>query len=331
MTFESLCDIVGGTLLNQPSISAYEKIETKPHLIKRGDLFVGSEQESIAEAISNGAYAILFEGDTIMIDDEVAWIKVDSIDKALTKLLRFSLLKLDFHFFYFPQNSYDIAKQILLHNPLLFLESTIKENFHKILKADNNTTFICKDQHFLENIYPEYQSYHDTKNHALTLTHQSLFLSSFSYEEIHYEDIKLPALFLPHLYNVLQFAKEKHLQYEIEKVHFLKAFRPLFVSNRLTIKAFGDSEHAFIVHEREEEIAPALAYIQHVATWANILLFIPQHTKLLTKVPTHHYQSLQEVNQIDINKFNFILILANYNELTTILQNNKKEQIISLF
>ena len=331
MTFESLCKIVDGEYLNLPSVNAYEKIETKPHLIKRGDLYVGNEQEAIHQAIENGAYGILHEGEAIMIDEEVAWIRVSSIDEALIRLLRFSLLKSDLRFFYFPEIEYDILRQILQKDHVIFLQSDVKKNFHKILKAQNNSYFICDNQFFLKSIYPEFITYHDKNQSLLKLTHQTLFLSSFTYNDIHYENIKLPSLFLSELNRVLHFAQESNLDFDIEKLAFIKIFQPLFISNQLTIRPFGDSEHVFIVINDEKQIDTTLAYIQKMATWANILLFIPTQETIISDVATHHYTQLHEVNDIDINKFNFILILANYNALTNILQNNKKEQNISLF
>ncbi len=331
MTFESLCKIVAGKSLHTPAVNAYEKIETKPHLIKRGDLFVGSDQEMIKQAIENGAYGILHEGDAIMIDKEVAWIQVASIDEALIKLLRFSLLKSDLHFFYLPHSSYDILRQILQKGDVIFLKSDVKEDFHKILKAQNKSLFIGDNQNFLKSIYPAFTTYHDSDESLIKCTYQTLFLSAFTYQEVHYENIKLPSLFLPALNKALHFAQAFDLDFDIEKLTFTDTFQPLFISNRLTIRPFGDSEHVFIVTHDNKAMHAILDYIQKIAKWANILLFLPSGETITRDVSTHHYRQLAEVNDIEVDKFNFILILANYNELTNILQNNKKEQNISLF
>jgi len=331
MTFESLCKIADGESLNTPSVNAYEKIETKAHLVKRGDLFVGSEKEAIAKALENGAYGILHESDTIMIDEEVAWIKVASTDDALIKILRFSLLKSDSLFFYFPDIEYEILKQIIKKEKVIFLKDEVHKNFKKILEAENSSFFISKKEDFLHKIYPEFITYHDKNKSLIQLTHQTLFLSSFTYEEIHYENIKLPALFLSSLNRVLHFAKESQLSFDIEKLAFIEEFKPLFISNKLTPKAFGDSEHAFIVQNNAKQILPALNYIQEFAKWANILLFIPKETNITTKIETNYYENLEEVKEIEVDKFNFILIVANYNAVSSILEKNKHRESISLF
>jgi ferrochelatase len=333
MTFENLSKIVDGVRLNTPLVNAYEKIETKPHLIKQGDLFVGSDPKEILEAIEHGAYGILCEKEPIMIDEEVAWIQVTSTDDALIKILRFSLLKSEALFFYFPTIEYAILKQILQKKSIVFIDEPIEKNFKKILTSHSDSFFISDNKHFLEQIYPEFISYHDRKTTLLKLTHQTLFLSSFTYEEVHYEEIKLPALFLPQLNTVLHYLKESQLDFDIHKLSFVEHFNPLFVSNKLTIQPFGHSEHAFIVEPDEAEIASSFAYLQQYATWAKVLVFLPKESpiKITDASFVKHYNHIEEVNNIEIDRFNFILILANYNELTNVLEKNRQVTTVALF
>jgi ferrochelatase len=333
MTFENLCKIVDGKLNNTPSVNAYEKIETKAHLIKRGDLFVGSDPKSIQEALHNGAYGILYDKETIMIDEEIAWIYVSSIKDALIKLLRFFLLTSHALFFFFNTIELAILRQIVKKEKMIFLEKDIEKNFKKILSAKSDSYFISDDKTFLAQIYPEYITYEDKENSLLQLTHQTLFLSSFTYDDVHYEDIKLPALFLPELSRVLHFIKEGALSYDIYKLHFIEHFKPLFISNNLTIQPFGHSEHAFIVEEDKEHILPALSYIKTFATWGNMLLFLPKEADIMIENETfiHYYEKLEEVKEIDVDRFNFILILANYNELSLLLEKSQHKRHPSLF
>jgi ferrochelatase len=333
MTFENLSKIVDGVRLNTPLVNAYEKIETKSHLIKQGDLFVGSDPKEIQKAIQHGAYGILCQNKPIMIDEEVAWIQVTSTDEALIKILRFSLLKSEALFFYFPSIEYAILKQILQKRKVIFIDSAIEKNFKKILTSDSNSFFISDNKAFLKQIYPEFISYHDRETSLLKLTHQSLFLSSFTYEEIHYEEIRLPALFLPQLNTVLHYLKESQLDFDIHKLFFVEHFKPLFISNKFTIQPFGHSEHAFIVEPSETQIQASFDYLQKYATWANILLYLPQESTVEIKASTltKRYSHLEEINTLEMDKFNFILILANYNELTNILENNKKVTNVTLF
>jgi len=333
MTFENLSKIIDAERLNTPLVNAYEKIETKAHLIKQGDLFVGSSPQEIQKAIHNGAYGILCDTDPIMIDAEVAWMQVASTDDALMKILRFSLLKSEALFFYFPTIEYAILKQILSKKKVVFIDEPIEKNFKKILTSDSNSFFISDNKRFLEQIYPDFITYHDRKTSLLKRTHQTLFLSSFTYEEVHYEEIKLPALFLPQLNTVLHYLKESQLDFDIHKLSFVEHFKPLFISNKMTIQPFGHSEHAFIIEPTIAQIEVSFDYLKQYATWAKVLLFIPQKSHLAVEGAPFikHYAHLEDVNNIEIDRFNFILILANYNELTKILENNKKVNELTLF
>ncbi len=333
MTFENLSKIIHAQRLNVPEVSAYEKIETKSHLIKHGDLYIGNDHHEIQTAILNGAYGIVCEVLPQERDDEIAWLQVENTHEALIKLLRFWLLPSDALFFYFPPIHYEILQKILTNKEIIFLDDDLEKNFKKILLAQKENLFISKNQALLEQIYPEFISYHDNPTPLVQLTHHSLFLSDFSYEDIHYEHIQLPALFLPHLNDVLHFLKEYPLDFDLHKLHFIDYFRPLFVSNKLTIKPFGHSEHAYIIQQDDHYFYESLHYLQQTTPWANILLYLPKNAKLKINetLPTHRYEHLEEIKQIKMDKFNFILILANYNELIKILEQNKKEQQPLLF
>ncbi len=335
MTFENLAKIVDAKLLNQAAVKAYEKIETKAYLIKRGDLFIGSQEDAINQAIENGAYGILCDNPHIRIsDDEIAWLYVSQCDSALIKLLRFSLLQSTSGFVLFTPVQYAILKQLAVQKNVIFLEKEMAKNFKKIQSADNESCFIASDQTLLQEIAPDYTDFsHHAVKSKLRWTHQSLFLSSFIYQDTHYEDIKLPALFLADLNIVLHFLEQQNIAFNLEKLHFLEFFHPLFISNRLAIRPFGQSEHAFIVNHDHTMIPESVAYIQNHAKWSKILLFLPVGTQLLqeTNTQTTYYHDLSEIKSIEVNKFNFILILANYNDLHTILEQNNQEKNISLF
>ena len=55
-------------------------------------MFIAFDDSSIEDAILNGAYGIVFSKPTQISDSEIAWIKVQSLDDALKRLLRFKLL-----------------------------------------------------------------------------------------------------------------------------------------------------------------------------------------------------------------------------------------------
>jgi len=49
-------------------------------------MFIAFNEEDISIAVKNGAYCILTNYDTIIIDSEIAWLKVSSLEDAMSKI-----------------------------------------------------------------------------------------------------------------------------------------------------------------------------------------------------------------------------------------------------
>ena len=59
MQISSLIDIIGGRLLNSPSISFIYSFKTDPSKVNEGDLFIARTINDIPLAVQNGAFAIV--------------------------------------------------------------------------------------------------------------------------------------------------------------------------------------------------------------------------------------------------------------------------------
>ena len=95
MQISSILDIIGGRLLNSPSISFIYSFKTQASKVKEGDLFIARNLDDIALAVNNGAFAIILENTYPIIDNEIAWIKVDSINLSLIQIIRFKLAAIE--------------------------------------------------------------------------------------------------------------------------------------------------------------------------------------------------------------------------------------------
>ena len=77
MKIEDILNLTEGVLTNTPKVQAIESATVYPSKVDHGDLFFSSSQEDIDKAVENGAYAIVYDIDTLVkTDDEIAWIKV---------------------------------------------------------------------------------------------------------------------------------------------------------------------------------------------------------------------------------------------------------------
>ncbi|MCD6191243.1 MAG: hypothetical protein J7K14_06900, partial [Sulfurimonas sp.] len=92
MRLENVLALTHGKVVNEPFVKTFENIVFDAARVKRGDLFIAFDEQSIESAVLNGAYGVLFDKPTQISDREIAWIKVEDINDALKRLLRFKLI-----------------------------------------------------------------------------------------------------------------------------------------------------------------------------------------------------------------------------------------------
>ncbi len=335
MTFENFIKIVHGSFRHKPTIKSFEKVETDPNRIKNGDLFLGNSVDDVKKAVKNGAYGVASERKLRVFDKEIAWIRVASCEDVLIKLLRLSLLNQNIIFYNLSIVEFDILKKITIaKGSIIFLEHDYTKDFKKITNAKNGAIFISHNKNYIDNIYPSYQIFNPKKfNYPIQVRKNSLFLTSFLYKNRRYEDIKLPKIFLSQLEKVVNFLEEKQIQYDIHKLDFIEHFKPIFVTKKLKPKHFGTSQTTIILEKEISLIEQELNFLLQEASWSNIILFLPKKHKVknIQYERVIYYKKLEEIQKLSSEIFNFILILADYNELFQILNKINLEKKTSLF
>ncbi|GHV01334.1 hypothetical protein AGMMS49521_1340 [Campylobacterota bacterium] len=95
MRIVSLVEVVRGRLLNAAQVEAVGSVAFAGAKVKRGDCYFhlsGNEAE-LELALRSGAFAVVFCGGCQIRDVEVAWIQVESFDRALAGVLRYRLIE----------------------------------------------------------------------------------------------------------------------------------------------------------------------------------------------------------------------------------------------
>lgn len=252
MKISSLVDIVGGTLLNSPAISFITQIHTKLHKINDGDLFISSNQDEINNAILRGAFCIITDMEMNINDTEIAWIKVDSIQKATIKILRFLLANIELQSYYVSSIHLTILqaltpdknKYIFVNNPMDLIENIFTITSSNILLSTNKSLLL--------DLYPRSIAF-DSKEHTINnLTVHSLFEMSFTYNDSFYSRIKFSYVYLNHLLDVQRFYQLT--QMDENKVKNIALMEPIFLNKSLQIIEFGKS-NKFILTSNDESIA----------------------------------------------------------------------------
>ena len=132
MQISSIIDIIDGRLLNRPSISFIYSIKTNAKKVKEGDLFIVQNDEDITFAVKNGAFALIVDEKYEIIDNEIAWIQVKSIEETIKKLIRYLLSTKRLTAFYCNDVSYDlfnILKKPTVHTNIKLVPKNLSKFF----------------------------------------------------------------------------------------------------------------------------------------------------------------------------------------------------------
>ena len=323
MSIENLIKILGATLLNTPSITKIDSIENDLSKVKNKTLFIAKNQADADIAIELGAYAILCDFDAKISDEEIAWLFVDDIELSIKKLIRFRLIDLKIDALYTPDVEFEILHTIVDDERIIYLDNNIFENYKKVQNIYKDSILISEDKKLLEDIYPKFKRLDELdindKDIDLHIVKKSLFITTLIYKNRYHETLHISELFLKELKNSLKVINYLNLEHDIVNIHPKKHFHPIFISDNLIIKSFGQTQRVLVVEEDIELFYEELRYLKEHIKWARITSIEPKEN------------ILNELLKIEVKKFNIILIKANYNEVIKSLKEHSTKEAPPLF
>ena len=272
MQIAFVVNVVGGKLLNTPAISFITQIHTKVKKINDGDLFVAKNKNDLNDAIANGAFAILFDFDVDILDQEIAWIKVDDISKAQVQLLRFILSSKQTKGFYCDDISFELLK--LFASPkddLIFLTNTISRDFEK-LKNINNKTIIGSSKNYIRNILPISKKITISKNKIRNLVQSSLFNTTFSFKDIFYNKLQIPSMYINNFLAVEKFYNNFNKDLDFNKLKKFQYFNPIFIDKYFQIVDFGTSSKFILANKNKKLIKKDIAFLNQNYNYAKLTI-----------------------------------------------------------
>ncbi len=310
MRIDNLIKIIDGKLLNIPSVSFIDQIRINVKKIKRADAFLCLNEDDLSEAVNNGAYAIIFTKDFNIIDNEIAWIKVKNVEKAIIGYLRYKIVQTSLEIFYCDDITFEILKQIKKEKNIIFLDDDLLDNFSKMINAESNSIFISNNRDFLKGVNPDFKSLKESKINYINLTKYSLFECDFIVDEIYYKNIKIPKIFIHFLNNAINFLKANNIAYTITNFCLRNHFEPIFVDKNLNIKEFGTTNKVLIVEKNYNLIKNEIEYLKSYAKYAKSCLLLPKGVFLNNSfLDILIYNNLYDIFKIKEKDYNFFLIL----------------------
>jgi ferrochelatase len=250
----STVDITGGKLLNSPAISFTTQTHSNLKKISDGDLFISSNIDEIKEAIKKGAFGIIFdfEIDVATLDSEIAWIRVDDIHLAITKLLRFKLANMTLKSYCVDFIAYEFLTVLAGTNKNIYFIHDTFSSFEQLLDIDNNDILISTKHKFLNDIYPKSEHLKIDHMKFENLLIHSIFETSFLYENEYFYKLRIPYIYLNHLLSIKKIFNLDSI--DTNKLKNIQFMHPIFINKQNQIVEYGKS-NKFILTSQNEEIS----------------------------------------------------------------------------
>ncbi|MCR4941272.1 MAG: ferrochelatase [Campylobacter sp.] len=322
MYIQDLLRLLRGELENRPAITQINGFAFEPKHIKQGYAFIADEcnEEDIAQAIKNGAYAVISDARISISDTEIAYILVDNLRFALFRLMRYEASQKKLKFFYVNPVQMAILKRLNLSKNATILSENIAELFLKILKAGIGESFFSSNSRTLERISPFYdQVFSDTKSQ--NINSGSIFFSNVICDEIFYQNLSVPRVFLPAFCGLLKFLKSHEIDFKLGDMKNLEHFEPIFIDKNFKPVNFGSSFRAIIAESDEELFCIEHSFLQK--HFDDVKFCLPKNCDISVEGAIF-FDKLSEIKEL--KNFRYALILCNKTELINMLNEGEDKQ-----
>lgn len=331
MKISSIVDIVDGELLNSPSISFINNISSDANKVKTSDMFIAKNIEDLKIALQNGAYAVIFEKDFEVIDNEIAFIKVKNLELALLKIVRYKLSTLKIKSYFCSDETFDMLKLYQNNHtkPIFLISKNIEKAFKFIDDIKDGDILISKNKKLLESIYPDSKEFEKKldENSIKNLIKHSLFELSFSYKDIYFSKLRLSKIYLNSFLNIYDFFKGN---IDISKLKLYSNFKAIFIDKDFQPIESGKSD-SFIICQTNKNLIPIeIAYLKNEFRYAKTIFVSKYKISFLDEKEQIIINNIEDLKNILKNlKFNCVYLIGFTNqESFEFLQNSQKLQAL---
>jgi ferrochelatase len=278
MLIDDILDITEGRLLNTPFISSVEEIHINSSLVKRGDLFIAINDEGIKEAIKNGAYGILMDESYDVIDEEIAWIKTDNLERALSRLVKYFFIDKEYNFILLnPLQFHIVSTHLNNKKEIAILSLDIKNNFNMLMNKKKKI-FFTTDEEFLIRLKLSFFKYTNFILPEHSIVNESIFDTEFIYNSYR-SHIRIAPLFFEDFLRLFHFLNDFGVHIELKNIHIKDSFIPYFLGDQGELLDFGKSDRVLIAEEDTLFLNQEIKYLLENVRWSKLSIFINEKNK----------------------------------------------------
>ena len=343
MVISQVIGITGARLIGKPRIRAVEGLCFVGNKTRRGDLFVARQHKDIKQALKKGAFGILFEGDFVPIDDEIAWLQTDNLERACGALARYLVvdyalrcialepLALELAQLLFPAQNAIFAK----NDKTQFLEQLAqrfcldREEDDGIFAPETSNANLHKNQgDFLPYIFapPEFFADIDMEqNHIdpppappLRLLSSALFSMRVQYNEQTYS-LPLPILFFETLNNLLALAQSLGIPVELAHMPIPESLQFFGFNAQGFLHEYKNTTKTLLVLQKFLYFEPFMRYFECNTPWAR-KLYLLSHQLGRSPEPTLVFANTKNaIAHIKQSNAHYLILCCNETETKAIL------------
>lgn len=283
MRLENVLALTYGKIVNNPFVTIFEDIVLDAKSVKRGDLFIAFCEDEIETAILNGAYGIVFDKPTQITDSEIAWIKVESLEQAIKKLIRFKIVESKIVAFHCNEVTLQIAKQINTGSSFTVIDKDLKQSFKILWNLSSQSNILFSNELTSSDIFADIKELPTYNKEKVKIVEQTLFETSFIYDEIFYERQQLSPIFLDSLLNVLTLLTNLKIGFRLKKINIQNHFEAIFINKKLQIKEFGSTQRVIIFEKDIRLFQKEIEFLKENASWGKTIYLVPKLFKSISK------------------------------------------------
>jgi len=311
MRLENFLALTQSTLINEPCVHSFENIVFEANKVKRGDLFFAYCTQEIPLAVENGAYGVIFDKPAQISDNEIAWIKADSLDNALNKLLRFKTIEKEIIAYECNEIILKLSLQVITLPNFRTVFGDLKSIFKIISEAEAKTILLFSPALVSRDMFAVVKKMPIATFEPIEIMEKTLFETSFIYDNIFYERQLISPFFIPYLEELLHLYKTLKVEYKLKKFTPIEHFEPVFTNKKFEIKNFGTSDKVLIFEPNIELIEEQISFLEQHASWANTIFIVPHVVESKDSKNIFIYKNEKEIiNILRNNLFNFALIVG---------------------
>ena len=294
-------------------------------------MFIAKNIEDLKIALQNGAYAVIFEKDFEVIDNEIAFIKVKNLELALLKIVRYKLSTLKIKSYFCTDETFDMLKLYQNNHtkPIFLISKNIEKAFKFIDDIKDGDILISKNKKLLESIYPDSKEFEKKldENSIKNLIKHSLFELSFSYNDIYFSKLRLSKIYLNSFLNIYDFFKGN---IDISKLKLYSNFKAIFIDKDFQPIESGKSD-SFIICQTNKNLIPIeITYLKNEFKYAKTIFVSKYEISFLDEKEQIIINNIEDLKNILKNlKFNCVYLIGFTNqESFEFLQNSQKLQAL---